>query len=874
MTSNWYENELSIKVMKSKYLHDGETSHMDLINRVSGIFKSDALKENVKNLMLEGKFFPAGRSLYGAGSKGKFNATMSNCYIMRSPEDSLDDIYEVNREIAKIFKSGGGIGVNVSKLRPNGARTNNAARTSTGAASFVNLFNSTGEIIGFHGRRGATLVGLNINHPDIEEFIDLRKDHALKAMNISCVVDDEFMQALKEERMYTLHFEVEATKQGIIKNVPSTYLWDKIVKMNYDYGDPGLLFIDTINNNNLQSNNDLFNIEICNPCAEYTGPAYNSCNLGSIDLYKFVKQKFTKDAYFDYEEFHETVKVAVDALDEILDYGYDLQPLDKNREIIDKWRSIGLGFMGFADALIALNIEYGSVESLLFASKVSKYLMISAIIESTNLAKKYGVADSLKHMTATEYLNSNIIRQLRIKPKDDVLRIMSDSLSYGYKKLEDDDDFFYQNLYEQMVEGIRNYGIRNAQLISIAPTGSLAILDGNASSGIEPLFKIAYTRSTHGLEDRGIEFEVFSRSIKDLLEYDKTTDNPLTNPTVENIKKKYTAVVDAYDINPIHRVCVQGSIQPNIDNAISSTVNLKHEATTGDINKIYRLAYNLKLKGITVFRDGCKRANLLGKINKNISLFEEFLDDIENLNIDDKDKIEKELADKIVNKLNSHYNSIKECKCGTKEESNKTCNCSNETSDNDFVKMNSVLPISRKTKNKLCGATYRKRTACVKSLYVTVNRDEDGNIFEVFTNKSVHGCSANIATITRMTSLALRCGVRVDKIIEELKQNSCQACMTLNREHPEYKLSLSCPYAIAEALEEEYNSGFVNNNSYNTIQTNKIDEVLNEEDLKIAEEIKKKKGFDAITCPKCGSQTFIVEGNCGKCIKCGECKCD
>ena len=868
MSSNWYDNDLSIKVMKAKYLHDGETSYKDLIDRVSGIFISNYLKTKVHDLMEEGKFFPAGRSLYGAGSKGKFNATMSNCYIMRSPEDSLDDIYEVNREIAKIFKSGGGIGVNLSKLRPNGAKTNNAARTSTGAASFVNLFNSTGEIIGFHGRRGATLVGLNISHPDIEEFIDLRKKHSLKAMNISCVIDDSFMQALKEDSQYTLHFQVEATGQGIVKRLPAKELWNKIIKMNYDYGDPGILFIDTINENNLQSNNELFDIEICNPCAEYTGPAYNSCNLGSIDLYSFVKNKFTKDAYFDYEEFHETVKIAVAALDEILDYGYDLQPLDKNREIIDKWRSIGLGFMGFADALIALNIEYGSTESLLFASKVSKYLMISAMIESSELAKKYGVASSLKHMTPEKYLSTNIVKELRTKPKDDVLRIMGKSLEYGYEKLKDDDDTFYDNLYEKMVDGIRNYGLRNAQLISIAPTGSLAILDGNASSGIEPLFKIAYKRSTHGLEDRGIEFEIFSRSIKDLIEYDKTTENPLKEYSAESIKKKYPAVVDAYDINPIRRVCVQGAIQPNIDNAISSTVNLKHEVTYEDIDKIYKLAYVLKLKGTTVFRDGCKRASILGNTNKRISLFEEFLDNTEEIKSKDI-KLEKELAEKIVNKLNDEYGIIKKCKCDTKEE---PCDCNKEKSNNK-VNMNSVLPISRKTKNKLYGATYRKRTACVKSLYVTVNRDEDGNIFEVFTNKSIHGCSANIATITRMTSLALRCGVKVDKIIEELKQNSCQACMTLNREHPEYKLSLSCPYAIAEALEEEYKSEFSINHNQETdnYEDREFDIPVEKDEV---EEIKNKKGFDAITCPKCGRQTFIVEGDCGKCIYCGECKCD
>ena len=833
MTANWYENKLSLQVLKDKYLHDGETSHVDLIERVGSIFTNKKLGDEVKRLMYEGKFFPAGRSLYGAGSKGKFNATMSNCYIMRSPEDSLNDIYEVNREIATVFKAGGGIGVNLKNLRPCGAKTNNAARTSTGAVSFVELFNTTGEIIGFHGRRGATLVGLNINHPDIEDFINLRKKHDLKAMNLSCLIDDAFMEALENDTDYTLQFYVEATGEIIERQIKAKDLWNKILEMNYDYGDPGVLFIDTIRRMNLQKNNKEFSIDICNPCAEYTGPAYNSCNLGSLDLYKYVKNKFTKDAYFDYKEFSNDAMIAVEALDSILDYGYYMQPLRQNRENISKWRSIGLGFMGFADALIALNIRYGSEESLKFASKVSKYLMVSAMYSSSKLSYNRGVPEGMDKVFPRDIINTEVVKNVT--------------------DTTDPDTRVDQELLDAMMTTVTLNGLRNAQLISIAPTGSLSILDDNASSGIEPLYKLVYIRSSHGLEEQGVKFEYFSRVIRDLMEFDKSV-------TIENIKEKYPAVVEAYDIMPIARVKVQGAIQPNIDNAISSTVNLKHESTIEDIDNVYRLAYKLGLKGITVFRDGCKRANILGSTNKNVTIIEKILDELAELDerktIKDINHIEVELLEKMGNVIEQKYGEIVAGK-DTKPE----------------IIMDSLLPISRKTKDRLLGATYRKRTACVKSLYVTVNRDEDGNIFEVFTNKSIHGCSANIATITRMTSLALRSGVRVDKIIEELKQNTCQACLTLNREHPEYHLSLSCPYAIAEALEEEYKREL----DYAMFSTNgQIEEVDYEDDEeeKIIEEIKQKKGLDAITCPKCGEQTFIVEGNCGRCINCGECKCD
>lgn len=745
----WYDNPLCINILEKKYLHKGETTYMDMINRVCSIMVEDDLKEALKDLMLKGTFFPGGRSLYGAGSKGKFNATMSNCYIMKSPEDSLDSIYETNRLMAKIFKSGGGIGVDVSKLRPNGAKTNNAARTSTGAVSFINLFNTTGEIIGFHGRRGATLVGLSINHPDIEDFVNLRKTKDLKAMNISCLITDKFMKAVKEDKDFTLYFKVDATGEEITKTIKAKELYHNICEMNWDYGDPGMLFMDAVRKHNMQEYNSNFHIDICNPCAEYTGPAFNSCNLGSINLYNCILDPFTENARFDYEYFEYVVEIAVRALDEILDYGYDMQPLEENKKIVTDWRSIGLGFFGLADMFIALGIEYGSEESISLAEEISKCMFKYAARASALLAKEKG---SFKLCNKTALLKSSLIKALD-----------KDTISL-----------------------IKKYGMRNAQLISIAPTGSLSLLSNSSSSGIEPIFAIAYERSSHGLEDKGISFEVHDKAILDLLEYHKM---PLdTDP--ETIKKKFPFVIESVNIKPINRVRMQAAMQNHIDNAISSTVNLPESATVEDIEKIYMEAWKMGLKGVTVFRNGCKRASILGTDNK-------------------------------------------------------------KKEDGEFD-LDSRLPISRKTKGRLEGSTYRKRTACVKSLYVTINRDEDDNIFEVFTNKSVHGCAANIASITRLTSLALRSGIKVEKVIEELKSNTCQACVTLNKEHPEFGLSMSCPIAVAEALEEEYNR----------FHKNKVKT--------------KKEISNGLECPKCHKKTLIPEGKCVTCInpECGYSKCD
>ena len=757
-TKPWYENPLSQKILKEKYLYDDETSHDNLINRITENL-SGQLQEPVTQLMHTGSFFPGGRSLYGVGSKGKFNATTSNCFIVKSPSDSLDEpngIFDINRKIAQIFKAGGGVGINLSTLRPNGAKTHNAARTSTGAVSFMHIYDATGAVIGYHGRRSAILIGLNISHPDIEEFVNLRETHAMKSMNISCLVDDAFMEALKkDDDSYELHFYVDATGEDIRKTIHARELFHRISEMNWDYGDPGMIFIDTVRQYNLQQYNKDFHIDICNPCGEYMGPAWNSCNLGSLNLYNFVDEKFTDEAVFDFGSFREAVDIAVRTLDEILDYGFDLQPLDENRQNIRDWRSIGLGFFGLADMFIAMKMRYGDEASVKLTSQVTQVMLQSAIQTSIELAKEKGTFDKCDREAIL---------------KSDIMTGMNYNDGYDLR------------------DGIEKYGMRNSQLMSIAPTGSLSMLAGNLSSGIEPVFKASYERTTHGLEDRGITFNYSDRAISDLLEFHGIEESLSS----EEIKKRFPWVVEAADIDPMDRINVQAAIQEHCDNAISSTVNLPEEATVEEVEKIYQHAFDSGLKGITVFRNNCKRMSILGVKKK-------------------KDESEK------------------------KE-----------------IKMNSLLPIiHRNTIEKpMEGSTYLKHTACVKSMYITVNHDDEGNIFEVFTNKSINGCTANIATITRLVSVALRSGIKVSKIIEELKENTCQACLAVINEHPEKNLSRSCPIAVAEAIEAEYK------------KLHPEKKTFSEEDENMLE------------CPKCHHRTLIPQGKCLSCRRCGWSRCD
>ena len=799
-TKPWFRNPLSQKILKEKYLYDDETSHDNLINRITENL-SEPLQEPVAQLMHTGSFFPGGRSLYGVGSKGKFNATTANCFIVKSPSDSLDEpngIFDINRKIAQIFKAGGGVGINLSTLRPNGAKTHNAARTSTGAVSFMHIYDATGAVIGYHGRRSAILIGLNISHPDIEEFVNLRETHAMKSMNISCLVDDAFMEALKkDDDSYELHFYVEATGEDIRKTIHARELFHRISEMNWDYGDPGMIFIDTVRQYNLQQYNKDFHIDICNPCGEYMGPAWNSCNLGSLNLYNFVDKKFTDEAVFDFGSFREAVDIAVRTLDEILDYGFDLQPLDENRQNIRDWRSIGLGFFGLADMFIAMKMRYGDEASVKLTSQVTQVMLQSAIQTSIELAKEKGTFD-----------------------KCDREAILKSDIMTGLN---------YNDGYD-LRDGIEKYGMRNSQLMSIAPTGSLSMLAGNLSSGIEPVFKASYERTTHGLEDRGITFNYSDRAISDLLEFHGIEESLSS----EEIKKRFPWVVEAADIDPMDRINVQAVIQEHCDNAISSTVNLPEEATVEEVEKIYQHAFDSGLKGITVFRNNCKRMSILG-VKKNKTP-----EEIKRERVQFEKEMEKmkEAHKREMNDLDFMIELAKQ-----RRESLK---------DAYYVHMDSLLPIvHRNTIEKpMEGSTYLKHTACVKSMYITVNHDDEGNIFEVFTNKSINGCTANIATITRLVSMALRSGIKVSKIIEELKENTCQACLAVINEHPEKNLSRSCPIAVAEAIEAEYK--------------------------KLHPDKKASKGEDEnmLECPKCHHHTLIPQGKCCSCYLCGYSKCD
>lgn len=569
----WAKDEVAYNVFRAKYAKDEMESPAMFCQRVAGIC-DESIRDKVECLLANGAFFFGGRTMYLAGRKNEINAAGSNCYVVPIEDDTIEAIYEANKHMARIFSKGGGVGTDISILRPRNTKVNNAAKSSTGAVSFLDLFNETGNVISQHGRRGATMVSIDCSHPDIEELLDTKmKGDRLQSMNVSIKFTDEFMTAVDCDKPYTLKFDVKSTGEHIEKTIKAREFFKKFCECQWNWGDPGALFIDRFDEYNLLSGYDNFHILTTNPCAELPLGAWGSCNLGSINLAKFVHMPTGK---FCWDSFIDTVHVAVRALNDALDYSYDKQPYEENRKYIRDWRPIGLGVFGYADMLVELGLEYGSEKALEFTSKLFHCLTNEAVKASALLCQ--------------DYFNT--------------------FGEYDYDKTADSK--FFQSLDDDTKECVKEHGLLNGQIISVAPTGSISLLAGRYTGGCEPIYKLYYERTTHKLEEQGKTFRVFSHSIENLL---ARNELPM-DTSAEDIKKMFPYVIESHDVEPIRRILTQATMQKYVDNSISSTVNLPESATPDDIFAIYDAAWQAGCKGITVFRDNCARGNILGLSKK------------------------------------------------------------------------------------------------------------------------------------------------------------------------------------------------------------------------------------------------------------------
>ncbi len=560
----------ALRVLQRRYLtKDGEgkviETPQELFHRVARHIASAELfydakadisfwEESFYQLMANLEFLPNSPTLMNAGHE---LGQLSACFVLPI-EDSMDSIFDAVKYTALIHKSGGGTGFSFSRLRPEKDRVGSTGGIASGPVSFMRAFDATTDVIKQGGmRRGANMAILNVEHPDILKFITVKEDpEILTNFNLSVAVTDEFMKTVEKGTDYSL---VNPRTGEVTDKLNAKEVFDKIVDMAWRTGDPGVVFIDEINRHNPTPK--LGNIESTNPCGEQPLLPFESCNLGSINLSRMVSVKDGKP-YIDYDKLSQAVKLAVRFLDNVIEVNQF--PLPEIAEMTRTTRKIGLGVMGFADMLIQLSIPYDSEQGLVVAEEIAHFISGEADKVSTELAQERGVFPA-----------------------------------------------FQESIYNTP-DGLR---LRNASRTTIAPTGSLSII-ANCSSGIEPLFSLSYVR--HILE--GEEFievnpyfeemakrgEFYSPDLMRQLAEGKSLKDAKEVP--EEIKRLF---ITAHEISPEWHVKIQAAFQKYTDSAVSKTVNFPHDATPEDVAKVYMLAHQERLKGITIYRDRSRESQVL-----------------------------------------------------------------------------------------------------------------------------------------------------------------------------------------------------------------------------------------------------------------------
>ena len=524
-------------------------------------------------------FIPAGRIIYALGNKYVIKASFSNCYYIPIEDDSIEGIFKAGAEQARIYSYGGGVGLDLSPLRPRGAKVNNSAKTTTGAVSFAPFFSNNTGLIGQHGRRGANIQVIWDWHPDFPEFIQLKagkdKTHVQFA-NISVKISDKFMIQLTDapESDWEMIFTLD-NGEKIVRYEKISILWDLLVQSNWNGAEPGVLFWDLITSN-FASEFPESKPQGVNPCGEQDLSDYGSCNLGSINLSKFIDNPFTEEAIFNDEKFSRVVKTAVRFLSNINILNIDRQPLEALKENIRSENKIGLGITGFADALIKLNLQYDTDDAIERIDKIMYKFKLETIQASIDLAKERGMCQLLQKYK--DALNINI--------KGKWLNFL--------------DHPYFSDIPQDMKNELLTYGLHNMGLTTIAPSGSISIIE-RCSSGMEPIFSLSYDRTVHqaGVNGKKTTYKVFHPLVE---EYDAIHG--------KNSHKKNPNFVVASQIDWMMRIKMQATIQKHITDSISSTVNLPKDTTKEVISDIYTQAWKHKLKGITIYRDG-SRDNIL-----------------------------------------------------------------------------------------------------------------------------------------------------------------------------------------------------------------------------------------------------------------------
>ncbi len=557
--SYYGKDTLGADVLKQKYLAPGELHPWELWKRqasaLASVEKTKALQDQWRvkffDALEDFRFVPGGRIMHGAG-RNDITTTLNNCYVVGIQDDSIKSIYRTINEEALTYKFGGGCGHDLSVLRPSGDQINGTGGSSCGPTGFMNLFSENTNTIAQHGRRGANMQTLRVDHPDIEKFIGVKTNdiHMVKFSNISVLLTHDFMQAVEDDADFDLVYNGK-----VYKTLPAKKLWEKIIHHAHSSAEPGLLFWDTMK--------EYHNAEYCsplvstNPCAEQPLPDGGCCNLGAINLERFVDDS----GNFQIEEFKQIVATGTRFLDNVIDYNMERHALDEQKQNAEMDRRIGVGILGLGDMLVKMKIKYDSVDALQTVDQIMKIFRDTAYETSIELAQ-----------------------EKKSFPNFDW---------DGYSKSK-----FIQGLPKKIKNKIQKYGIRNSTLTTVAPTGSGAIV-ARVTSGIEPIFATSYNRKVKQNDGYGKTFNEYK------------VFHPIINKLFKDDKDLPDYVITAHKIDPFFRVKMQGIVQKYIDSSISSTVNLAEDVSESTVADIYMTAYKSHLKGITVYREGSREGILV-----------------------------------------------------------------------------------------------------------------------------------------------------------------------------------------------------------------------------------------------------------------------
>lgn len=688
------ENQLGIDIWTKKYRNE-EEDFEEWLHRISGG------NERIEKYIREKKFLFGGRILSNRGlNKEGRKVTYSNCYVVEPPEDNIESIFECAKKLARTYSYGGGCGIDISRLSPRGARINNAAKETSGSVSFMELYSLVTALIGQNGRRGALMISIDSSHPDVEEFIDLKTDlDKVTKANISIRIREDFMEAVKKNEEYTLHYTREATGEVVESKVKARELFRRIAETNWDYAEPGALFWDRITGWNLLSNTKEFSYAGVNPCAEEPLPAGGSCLLGSINLAEFVEEEFTSSAVFDFDGFRQCVYASVDALNEVLEEGLPLHPLKEQQESVADWRQIGLGIMGLADCLLKLGLAYGEEEAVEMCDKIGFVMADAALGASSRLAKDKGAF-----------------------PKCNVEEIIRTP-------------YFMANTTEKTKEQVRKWGLRNSQLLTIAPTGTLSTMLG-ISGGIEPVYANYYERKTESLHGEDVYYKV----------YTKIVENYMKRYELRDDKQLPDYFVTAMTLDYRQRVDMQSIWQKHIDASISSTVNVPNGFTVEETEGLYMYAYDKGLKGITIFRDGCKRVGIL--------------------NVDAQKEVKKVQA-------------------------------------GEGLARGEILLVT----DDIVGKKRKLITGCGSLHCIALFDPHTGALLETYLSKgSTGGCNNFMVGLSRMISISARGGIDIETIVDQLNSSgSCPSYTARRATRKDTSKGACCPMAVGNALMDMYN---------------------------------------------------------------------